>query len=51
MVRSVNGTNLGWTSVDAVIIDSFNKVTYFILTMSGVVYCQSKKQHQDCIYQ
>ncbi len=51
MSRRVKGTNLSLTSVNTVIIDNVSKVTNFILTMSGVVYCESEKQLQDCIYQ
>ncbi len=51
MARRVKGTILSSASVDTVIIDCVSKVTNFILSMSGVVYCESEKQLQDCIYQ
>lgn len=51
MARKAIGIELSSASVDAVMIDGVSKVTNFILSKSGVVYCQSKKQLQDCIYQ
>jgi len=48
-IRVVRRVILSLASVNVVILFNVIKGKNFILTMSGVVYYESKKQLQDCI--